>query len=160
MKKNLFNIDAEAFIIQQLLEESEGEITQELEERMAINEAERESKAVGYCYVIKEFKAKAEMIKKEIERLNNMKKQYEKYCDELENRLLDSVLTIGPIKTDKINISSRKTKAVHIIKEEALPDHFLRIKTEANKQAIKDAIEAGEEVPGAEIVENYSLYVK
>jgi hypothetical protein len=37
---------------------------------------------------------------------------------------------------------------------------FLRIKTEPNKTAIKEALESGQEVQGALIVENYSLNIR
>lgn len=160
MKKNLFNIDTEAFIIQQMIEESDGEMTPEIEEKLMINEEERTTKGVGYVFVVKEFQAKADMIAEEIKRLNAIKKQYENAVDRLKNSLLDSVKMNGPIITDQVKISSRTYKSVSITDELELPDEFLRVKYEPKKAEIKTAIDMGIEVPGACIVETISLNIK
>ena len=42
----------------------------------------------------------------------------------------------------------------------ALPERFLRTKTEINTSEISAALKAGEEVDGLELVENQSLQLK
>ena len=100
------------------------------------------------------------MIKSEIKRLQELAKRYENSADKLADTLLQSVVAHGQIKTALVTISSRKSKSVSITDESLLGAEFLRIKTEPNKTAIKEALEAGQEVAGALIVENYSLNIR
>lgn len=158
--KNLFNIDAELYEVYNEIENNGGEMTPELEATLEITEAERMTKGEGYVYVIKQLRSQADMIKSEIKRLQELAKRYENSADKLSDTLLQSVVANGQIKTALVTISSRKSKSVSITDESLLGAEFLRIKTEPNKTAIKEAIEAGQEVAGALIVENYSLNIR
>jgi hypothetical protein len=158
--KNLFNIDAELYEVYSAIENNGGEMTPDLEAALEITEAERLTKGEGYVYVIKQLKSQSELLKAEAKRLLEIAKQYENSADKLADRLLESVITHGQIKTAFMTISSRKSKSVHLTDEKLLPAEFLRIKTEPNKTAIKEALESGLEVQGALIVENYSLNIR
>lgn len=158
--KNLFNIDAELYEVYNEIENNGGEMTPELEATLEITEAERMTKGEGYVYVIKQLRSQADMIKSEIKRLQELAKRYENSADKLADTLLQSVVAHGQIKTALVTISSRKSKSVSITDESLLKEEFLRIKTEPNKTAIKEALEAGQEVHGALIVENYSLSIR
>ena len=158
--KNLFNIDAELYEVYNEIENNGGEMTPELEATLEITEAERLTKGEGYVYVIKQLRSQSDMIKSEIKRLQELAKRYENSADKLADTLLQSVVAHGQIKTALVTISSRKSKAVSITDESLLKAEYLRIKTEPNKTAIKEALESGQEVQGALIVENYSLSIK
>lgn len=158
--KNLFNIDADLFALYNEIENNGGEMTPELEAQLEISEAERTTKGEGYVHVIRQLKSKSELIKAEIKRLQEIAKHYENSAEKLSDRLLQSVINHGAIKTDFVSISTRKSKSVSITDEAVIPAEFLRVKTEPNKTAIKEAIESGMEVEGALIVENYSLNIR
>ena len=158
--KNLFNIDADLFALYNEIENNGGEMTTELETQLEITEAERMTKGEGYVYVIKQLRSQAELLKAEAKRLQEIAKHYEASAEKLADRLLQSVIAHGQIKTALMTISSRKSKSVSITDESLLGAEYLRIKTEPNKTAIKEAIEAGQEVQGALIVENYSLNIR
>ena len=158
--KNLFNIDAELYEVYNEIENNGGEMTPELEATLEITEAERLTKGEGYVYVIKQLRSQSDMIKSEIKRLQELAKRYESSADKLADTLLQSVVAHGQIKTALVTISSRKSKAVSITDESLLQAEYLRIKTEPNKTAIKEALESGQEVQGALIVENYSLNIR
>jgi hypothetical protein len=158
--KNLFNIDAELYEVYSEIENNGGEMSPELEAALEISEAERMTKGEGYVYVIKQLKSQAELLKAEAKRLMEIAKQYENSADKLADRLLQSVISHGQIKTAFVTISTRKSKSVSITDESLLKAEYLRIKTEPNKTAIKEALESGQEVQGALIVENYSLNIK
>ena len=158
--KNLFNIDAELYEVYSEIENNGGEMTPELEAALEITEAERMTKGEGYVYVIKQLKSQADLLKAEAKRLLEIAKQYENSGDKLADRLLQSVIAHGQIKTDFVTISTRKSKSVSITDESLLKAEYLRIKTEPNKTAIKEALESGQEVAGALIVENYSLNIR
>ena len=158
--KNLFNIDAELYEVYNEIENNGGEMSPELEAALEISETERMTKGEGYVYVIKQLKSQADLLKSEAKRLLEIAKQYENSADKLSDRLLESVISHGQIKTAFVTISTRKSKSVSITDESLLKAEYLRIKTEPNKTAIKEALESGQEVTGAMIVENYSLNIK
>jgi hypothetical protein len=135
-------------------------MTPELEATLEITEAERLTKGEGYVYVIKQLRSQSEMIKSEIKRLQELAKRYENSADKLADKLLQSVVAHGQIKTAFVTISSRKSKSVSITDESLLGAEFMRVKSEPNKTLIKEALESGQEVAGALIVENYSLNIK
>lgn len=158
--KNLFNIDAELYEVYNEIENNGGEMTPELEATLEITESERMTKGEGYVYVIKQLRSQADMIKSEIKRLQELAKRYENSANKLADTLLQSVVAHGQIKTALVTISSRKSKSVSITDESLLGMEYLRVKLEPNKTAIKEALEAGQEVQGALIVENYSLNIR
>lgn len=158
--KNLFNIDADLFALYSDIENNGGEMTPELEQSLEITEAERLTKGEGYVYVIKQLRSQSDMIKSEIKRLQEIAKRYENSADKLADTLLQSVITHGQIKTAFVTISSRRSKSVSITDESLLGAEFMRVKSEPNKTLIKEALDAGQEVAGALIVENYSLNIK
>jgi len=158
--KNLFNIDAELYEVYSAIENNGGEMTPELEAALEISESERLSKGEGYVYVIKQLKSQAELIKSEIKRLQDIAKRYETSAEKLSDTLLQSVIAHGQIKTAFVTISSRKSKSVSITDENAIPSEFMRIKYEPNKTALKEALEAGQLIDGALIVENVSLNIR
>ena len=158
--KNLFNIDAELYEVYSEIENNGGEMSPELEAALEITEAERMTKGEGYVYVIKQLKSQADLLKAEAKRLLEIAKQYENSADKLADRLLQSVIAHGQIKTAFVTVSTRKSKSISITDESLLKAEYLRIKTEPNKTAIKEALESGQEVQGALIMENYSLNIK
>jgi len=158
--KNLFNIDAELWEVYSAIENNGGEMTPELEAALEISESERLTKGEGYVYVIKQLKSQAELIKSEIKRLQEIAKRYETSAEKLSDTLLQSVIAHGQIKTAFVTISSRKSKSVSITDENAIPSEFMRVKYEPNKTALKEALEAGQLIDGALIVENVSLNIR
>ena len=59
-----------------------------------------------------------------------------------------------------LKISFRKSESVEIDNVEELEDRFKRVKVEADKTAIKQAIKSGKEVKGARLVENNNLQIR
>jgi hypothetical protein len=158
--KNLFNIDADLFALYTDIENNGGEMTPELEATLEITEAERLTKGEGYVHVIKQLKAQSELLKAEAKRLLELARHYDNSSAKLSDTLLQSVIAHGQIKTAFVTISSRRSKSVSITDESLLAAEFMRVKTEPNKTAIKEALDSGRRVAGALIVENYSLNIK
>ena len=160
MAKNLFNINEDMFRLHQQIEENGGELTPELEEQLTITEHDRESKCEGYVSVIRQLKSKSQLIKDEAKRLLDAARTYDKSVERLEDNLLSSVVQLGNIKTNFVSISTRRNRSVEIANDVEIPLIYQRVKIEANKTAIKEAIESGIDVPGATIVERFSLFIK
>ena len=131
------------------IDEETGEIlnAEELDELSGAFEEKSEAVA---CY-IKNSEVFIGDLKAEEANLAKRRKQTEKRIDYLKNVL-----------TTKVRVSFRKSVAVSIDDEKALPADFVveTVTTKPDKTAIKKAIQSGQEVSGASLVENRNLQIK
>lgn len=137
--------------------------TGEIIDTAALEELEmaRDEKIENICLFIKDLKAEAAAIKAEKDALDTRMKASAKKAESLTN-YLQLMLAGEKFKTSKVAISYRKTQAVTIFDLDALPMDYIRVKTstEPDKVMIKEAIKAGETVPGAELEERQSMTIK
>ena len=161
MKKSLYHIETEYLHLIAEIEERQGELTPELEDQLIINETQLQSKSIAYLEVVAGKEALNNRIDDEIKRLQALKKSNSKLIDNLKNRLLDAVKLYGAFEVGLTKFGTRKSKSVSVEDVNSLDKEFKTIKVteSANKKAIKDAIERGEDVPGCEIVENLNLKI-
>lgn len=91
-------------------------------------------------------------------------KTLQKRLDYLTRLSLDGMEALGVKKIEEpdIRISTRKSVSTVIEDEEAIPSKFVTIvqTQKINKTEIKKAIQAGQDVPGAYLVENINLAIK
>ena len=123
---------------------------------------ERQEKLEGMALKLKNLAAEAEMIKAEEKNLADRRKAVERNRDSLKAYLMRS-LDGETLKTAKVAISYRTSKSVEIDEDkffEFADFRYLRQTTEINKEAIKAALAAGEEVPGAALVEKQNMVLK
>ena len=160
----LYGITAELNAILAAIEDNGGEITPEIENALAINEEQFATKAVDYGHAILNLKAMAAAAKAEKDRLANLQKFYENTQKRLEGALSQAMQVFGKDKVENatMRLSLRHTTATEVDDIALLPSEFKTTKVEevADKTAIKKAIQAGEAVPGAHLVENISLQIK
>lgn len=121
---------------------------------------EREEKFENVALWVKDLIAEAAMIKAEKLALGERQKAVEHKAESLRKWLTDA-LAGQKFKTARCEVAFRRTKAVEITNLLSLPTEYLRVKDpEPDKAAIKKAIEAGEIIEGAELVENVSCSIK
>ena len=160
----LYGITAELNAILTQLEELGGEITPELEQALAINEENFAAKSEDYGHAILNLKGMAAAAKAEKERLAALQKFYENTCNRLDNALKTAMVATGhdKVETPTMRLSLRHTTATEVDDLDAVPAEYKTTKVEvvADKTAIKKAIQQGEDVPGAHLVENVSLQIK
>ena len=160
----LYSITAELNGILAQLEELGGEITPELEQALAINEEQFVAKAEDYGHAILNLKGMAAAAKAEKERLAGLQKFYEN----AQKRLTDALSTAmqvfchDKVETPAMRLSLRHSTATEVDDLDQVPAEYKTTKVEvvADKTAIKKAIQSGEDVPGAHLVENVSLQIK
>lgn len=159
---NLYELTSEQLYINQLLEENGGELTEELVSLMEVNETNFNDKIEGYCKAIKIMESNLTGVESEIERLQKMKKTYKNSIDRMKETMKNSFVVLGKEKVTLGNfkVSLRNSKAISIIDEDKLPESVFVMKKEVSKTAIKDLLEQGEIVEGAEYVENKSIQIK
>ena len=160
----LYGITAELNDILAQLEELGGEITPELEQALSINEEQFVAKAEDYGHAILNLKGMAAAAKAEKERLTALQRFYENTQKRLTDALSNAMQVFGHDKVENatMRLSLRHTTATEVDDLDALPQEYKTTKVEvvADKTAIKKAIQQGEDVPGAHLVENVSLQIK
>lgn len=97
----------------------------------------------------------AEAIKSRMADLNERKARFEKKSDAMK-RLIQSLMEAAgqdKLVLPEASLSIRSgSESVNVTDLDALPQGYFKIERKADKAAIKKAILAGEEIPGAELV--------
>ena len=112
-KRNIFDILEESKSLIEELWEGEGELSEDLEERLAINRNDVEEKVENYYYIISEFKAKEDFLKQQIDRLNVKKKGYAKIQERLAETIDKAMSIYAPIDP-KSKASGFKTRKLEL----------------------------------------------
>lgn len=103
-------------------------------------------------------------VEAEEENLSTRRKTVERRVDSVKKYLSSCLVTVGKdkVETAKARISFRKSIQVQIDDEAALPADYVTttVTTKPDKTAIKKAIQAGEDVTGASLVENRNIQIK
>lgn len=122
-------------------------------------ELEREEKVENIALWIKNLVAESTAIQAEMKNLRARSQAAQNKADRLKNYL---TLCLGGKKfsTPRVSVSYRKSKAVNITDLLALPEKYQKVDIAAEKLEIKKALEAGEDVPGAELEERESTIIK
>lgn len=142
------------------LDEETGEILS-ADELHAV-EAEAAEKIEATALYLRELDAEAKAAKEEADRMLARVKSMQKRSDYLKAMLLDALHATGKVKTGRVTVSIRTTKAVEIAEGADLPEAYTTVKTTVspNKVAIKQALLDGVEVPGCHIEERESVQIR
>lgn len=152
---NLFEIDAE---IMKCVDMETGEIIDT--ERLEQLQMDRDAKLENIACWIKNLASDAEALKAQKQVFADRQKIAENKVESLK-RYLAMALGGQKFSTDKVAVSFRKTSSVNVTDMSVLPEQYLKFADPTpDKTAIKNAIKAGENIAGAEIVEGQSISVK
>jgi hypothetical protein len=166
--KALWEITQEFLALASLIEDAGGEATDEVMEELAISRENFQHKAEGYAKLILKWESEVDVAAAEIKRIQAIKKTKENSVARLKDTLKAALLIFGQedakgvkrFETPLVKLSTRRSSAVEITDESALPEEAFVIKKEVSKTAIKELLEAGAEIDGAFIKENISLQIK
>jgi len=161
-KQTLFNITADHLELMSDIMDAEGILTPELEQRLIINEKNRDVKSVAYLEVIRKNEAWNIMVDEEIKRLTASKKRSVTLISHLKERLVGAVNLFGDFKVGTLEFGTRKSTVCVIDDAGKIPMKFQikKVTTAPDKKAIKTAIDSGKEVAGAHLQINKSLKIK
>lgn len=121
---------------------------------------ERDAKIENVALWIKDLKAEAEAYKAEKQAFEKRQKTCENRAESLK-QWLAVALNGERFKTTRCNVSFRTVKSVNVTDVFALDSKFVKFSDPtADKTAIKKAIEAGETVDGAELIERKMVTIK
>lgn len=161
-KLTLYTITSEQLRINELLEESGGELTPEIEEALILNEENFLTKSEGYIESIAHYKALAEAADVRIKEMQRIKKTAENIEKRLKERLQHAMVVMGHDKVDVglRKLSLRSSTAVSITNEVAIPAEYIIVETKVDKMKIKEALKNGVVIDGAELVTNKSIQIR
>ena len=125
-------------------------------------EAEAAEKIEATALYLRELDAEAKATKEEADRMLARVKSLQKRSDYIKAMLLDALHATGKVKTGRVTVSIRTTKAVEIAEGADLPEAYTTVKTTVspNKVAIKQALLDGVEVSGCELIERESVSIR
>lgn len=155
------DIDAAEQLIAQTYDAETGEITGDYE---AAEKLRAEVQALGLetlCKARANRLALIANIKAEEERLKARRQRLEKTVDSLESDI-NAVYQRGdaPVQyAGNFTISTRKSTQV-ITDGTFFDERFIRTKTSVDKEELKKALAAGEQIMGAHLQTNYNLQIK
>lgn len=158
----LYEIEQAQQSLVDMLEETGGELTPEIEELMTFSREELEAKAEGYGKVIFEYKAREEALANEIARLTAKKKTAANIQQRLRDRLAEAlrIFDVTKLEAGAFCYSFRNSVRAEISDFEALPDKFIIVEKKADKKALMAALKAGENISGANLFHNTTLQVR
>jgi len=175
-KASLFQMTMTFAQLMEVAEENDGELTEDQLQTLQITRDGLESKVLGYGHFIKHLEGQVALAESEEKRIQAFKKTKKRQVDVLKTALLRGLMTFGDIDPKGIyrlevttvdgvmRLSTRKSESVVITDEDALPAEFWRQPVipdvEPDKKAIKEALDSGNEVPGAAKETSYSLSIK
>lgn len=135
-------------------------ITAEADNRAALT-----TKADAWCWVIDQLRSQAAARREHADRLRELAEESARRAEALQDQLVAALQRVDPDATKwdlpEHKITSCRTTAVELdpdLQPMDLPDQFQRVKTtySADKTALAAALKAGEQIPGAQLVERRS----
>lgn len=146
------------------VDEETGEVDISLVNALAERQEAWEDKAVAVACVYRSLDEDAARVGREIERLTAMKKRLERERDRVKEGLSAAFTALGveKVKGMYADISFRASEQTIIDNADAVPEEYMTVKTTytPNKTAIKEAIKAGKEVPGAHLEQKKNIQIK
>ena len=120
-------------------------------------------KLEDYCRVIRQLEADSKDFKAEADFFTAKQKRAENGVKRLKSGILNYLAKTGKNKANAglFTVSTRASKAVNVYDESKLPPRFLIEQApKIDKTGIRQALNSGEQVDGAEIRINISLAIK
>ncbi|QWK86604.1 siphovirus Gp157 family protein (plasmid) [Levilactobacillus brevis] len=120
-------------------------------------------KAIGYGKVIKQLVADKKQLAEKISHDQDRKRILSNNISRLKLALQHGMETAGKDKIKDIDLSiwiQNNQPSVAVTNDKLIPDEFTEVEKKLNKTAIKQALNDGEEVPGAKLVQTRSIRIK
>jgi hypothetical protein len=149
----------------QQLEDARSQALSNLEAALLAEEGNKQAlaaKADATCWVIEHLRGQAAYRQQQAKRLTELSRSDGSRADALEESLVLVLTRLQPSATrfsfPNHELSSRKSQAVEIDDEQALAPEWLTVKTttQPDKAAMKEALKAGQQIPGAQLLSRRS----
>ena len=130
---SIYNIQQELFDIFEQIEENDGELTPELEEKLRISQDEFKDKINSYTCVIRQLENDLNAIKDEKARLDAIKKSKEKTIDRLKQIMIEAIQMFGDTSKTGVKFIDYGTGKVSLRKSESIELNDDKLKAFTNR---------------------------
>jgi len=146
-------------------DDSRSQALAELEAALLAEEGNKQAlaaKADATCWVIENLRGQAAYRQQQAKRLTDLARSDASRAEALENSLVLVLTRLQPKATrfsfPNHELNSRKSQSVEIDDEQSLDPEWLSVKTtsQPDKAAIKEALKAGREITGAQLISRRS----
>jgi hypothetical protein len=159
---NIYDIDRISQEIEALALESDGELSDEMYQKLVEAETQNIDQLTHLIEYIRSLELKISACDEEIKRIYAQKDHTDKCINGIKKYITPHIIKHRKMQVGTFTLSVRKSESVVIIDENKIPLNFMN-KVEwftPIKAAIKAEIKAGKNVPGAELKENQNLQIK
>lgn len=157
----IFEIDREIERILSEIDEETGEIPESAFDELEQLQLSREEKTENAACLFLALTAEAKAIREQELVLADRRRAKERRADRIK-KYIEYATEGKPFQTARVDVRWRRSSQVEL--SDAFWEHpdpvFVRFKEEPNKEAIKTALKAGMEVPGAVITEKTTITIK
>lgn len=142
-----------------------GELTDDLEERLVINQEELNQKAENYALLIRQIEGKVSVIKAEMDRLKVLMTSKQNTATRLKDNIKKAMdmYDVKSIEGNLVKLTLRNNAASVVISDDAkIPKKFI-VKTVSeapDKKAIKEYLQDGKVIEGVTLVSTQSVMIK
>lgn len=162
---SLYELTNDLLRIEEIIENAEVDEKQQAEEIKNIIKQELNNKAVNIAYYIRNLESNIAEKKAEEKRIKEIRQAEEKRLANFKNYVIENMLVLDKKKivTSVGNLGVRTSKSVNVeIDPSNLEDKYKRekITVEADKKALKEALQNGIEIEGVELVESFNLSIR
>ncbi|QTB23085.1 siphovirus Gp157 family protein [Lysinibacillus sphaericus] len=144
--------------LQQMIEDGQEGLEDTLD---SITDAVEE-KLEAYAMVIKNIESDVEGIKSEEKRLAERRKVMENGVVRMKQAIAETLQNSGQdkVKTEKFTFSWRKSSKVEVSNIDSLPQQYVKVERTISRSELAKALKAGEQIEGAQLIENQSLSIR
>ena len=147
---NLYELTGSIREFMELCADPEAELDQQIiKDTLEGLDGAYDDKVEGWCKVIKNLDAEAKALKEEAKRLQGRQKTIENNIDRMKAALMESLKATGKIEAGgllKAKIQKNGGLLPVIVDDVEIPEEYQKITIEANKEAIRDALDQGKEL--------------
>jgi len=158
---NIYDIKSIETEIEKIASENDGEIPEQLIEKLVIANTGNLQQIEKLCKYIKHLEHLEDAASNEIQRITKIKKVANNRRENIKKYLTPYVDNKGKISSGMFTLSTRKSHETEITDNNLIPNEFKNttITTTINKLEIRRRLLAGENVPGAKLNSNKSLVI-
>ena len=147
---SIFDLTDEMQHLMMLAETDDGEISYELAEALGKTEAEFNTKVESWLHVIGELEAVADARKAEADRIKSLSTTSRNAAERMKTILLHTLQKLGLQKVETTRYKVRWQRAgkspLLIGNPDLIPDSFCNLVRHPDKEAIREALERGEQL--------------
>lgn len=161
MSETLFALVATANGIENMLLETAGEITPEIEAALAVVDVNLPAKVDSYAFVIDRLEAQEAFWKLKANELYKIASSCKTARERIKDSIKDAISALGAdeIRGNEVRFKMANSRPRLVIDEDALPKEYMMqiIHLEADKKRIEEDLKLGIPVEGATYQETKSL---